>query len=348
MNAVKTSQRHRPAPVRPAAAETHHVKPYTHWAADADEGRALARSNILLPGEHHHHAIQPLDQRHGHERHTCRRNSSKSPSNSDVSSDGRQRRPPSLERQDAFRDEKTVKRQQRRCSWDDDETSSPSLRRATTTTRTGFPTRVSRTTSEEDDDAREIAELYRMGLLYDDEHERGEGFSLGQIVLEEPVYPVRVRPARRRGREKSFGSGSGPSLKVDLAFSALAEDEALARWLVSSCASSFPSFSQSMESERPVSWRVAVHDPPRLAVVYELADDAVSALSAGDFLGSGSVSEFSDCVAEEQFGQDWAMLDACNGMETGASTTAAATIAVADDVDEEVDGPWVVLGHDGS
>ncbi|KAK4118582.1 hypothetical protein N657DRAFT_685130 [Parathielavia appendiculata] len=322
---------------RPAAAETHHVKPHNHWAADADEGRALARSNILLPGEQY---AQQLDQQYGHERH---RRSSRASSDSS-SSDGRQRRPPSLERQDAFRDEKTIKR--RRCSWDD--------------TSSGLSTNVPRSVRTEDDDdarevaelyrmgllydddAREVAELYRMGLLYDDEHERGEGFSLDRIVREEPVYSLRVRPARRRGREDIFGFV--PSFTVDLAFPAFAEDESLARWLISGCSSS-----QGMLPEEPRRpRRKALHDTPRLTVIYELADDAMSVLPADDFLEFYSVSNFSGCVAGEEVGQDWAILDKYDGNETALSATAAATMAVADDEDEEVDDPWVVLGHDGS
>ncbi|KAK7750717.1 hypothetical protein SLS62_007417 [Diatrype stigma] len=41
----------------------------------------------------------------------------------------------------------------------------------------------------------ENRDLYRLGLLYDDEHLRGPGFSLDIIVHSEPVYSV--RPARR-------------------------------------------------------------------------------------------------------------------------------------------------------
>ncbi|KAI4591895.1 hypothetical protein KJ359_012080 [Pestalotiopsis sp. 9143b] len=52
------------------------------------------------------------------------------------------------------------------------------------------------------------AELYRLGLLYDDEHVRGPGFSLNAIVHSSPVYPV--RPARRA--RKSFNARCSPGL----------------------------------------------------------------------------------------------------------------------------------------
>ncbi|KAI0155756.1 hypothetical protein BJ166DRAFT_341008 [Pestalotiopsis sp. NC0098] len=53
------------------------------------------------------------------------------------------------------------------------------------------------------------AELYRLGLLYDDEHVRGSGFNLNAIVHPSPVYPV--RPARRA--RKSFNAQCSPGLE---------------------------------------------------------------------------------------------------------------------------------------
>jgi hypothetical protein len=189
----------------------------------------------------------------------------------------------------------------------------------------------------DDEDTREVAELYRMGLLYDDEHERGEGFSMNQIVREEPLYSVRVRPAARRARKQAESADFGPSLAVDLAFSAFAEDEALAGWMVSS--SSFAS--QGLRPEEPCRlWQGVVHDTPRLTVIYELADDTVSAVSSDDFLESVSVSELSDCTGEGEDDLAWAILDRCDADAATATPMAGAEA-------EEVD-PWVVLGHDGS
>jgi hypothetical protein len=194
----------------------------------------------------------------------------------------------------------------------------------------------------EEDDKAQVAELYRMGLLYDDEYERGEGFSLDRIVREEPAYSLRVRPANsrlRRGRRDRRAADYhyvSLSSAVDLAFSALGEDEALAGWLLSPSASSFSCGTAALEQPRPRT--EAAHDTPRLTVIYELADDAVSAVSADDFLDSVSVSEVSYCGGEDDDEQAWAMLKACNG------AAAPATV----EVDEDDIDPWVVLGHDGS
>jgi hypothetical protein len=303
--------------------ETHRVKPRNPWAADADEGYALAQSTIQRPGEHY--PSQQPDRVEGRARQTGR-SRSRSASVS-TSSTGSNSRPPSLERQDAFRDEKTVKVKRRRgrgrpnttasasTTWAEDEQHSP--------VRLGTG----------DLDASETAELYRMGLLYDDEHERGAGFSLDAIARdpEAPVYSLRVQPARRRRRDERDDRGDNAALSVDLAFSAFGADEALAGWLLSGSSSQ----GTVLEESRP--WTEGVHDSqnPRLTVIYELADDAISAVSGDDFLDSVSVSEISYCGEDDE--RVWAL------SECSAAPGTAASVVEEGDV-----GPWVVLGHDGS
>ncbi|KAK4451071.1 hypothetical protein QBC34DRAFT_493529 [Podospora aff. communis PSN243] len=68
-----------------------------------------------------------------------------------------EKRPPSLERQDAFRDGSTCKRK-----------------------REGLRS-LQRGDSQDE-------ELYRLGILYDDEYTRGEGFSFASIAREAPVW----------------------------------------------------------------------------------------------------------------------------------------------------------------
>lgn len=161
----------------------------------------------------------------------------------------------------------------------------------------------------------EIAELYRLGLLYDDEYERGSGFSLDRIAREEPVYAVRTRPARptRRARMARNLELAG------LAFSAFGQDEALAGWMAS------PSPSP-LRREFDMAVSLAPLDTPRLTVIYELVD----APAADDFL---------DSVSEGYGGDAWAIL------EGGINGTDAVVEAMADGDDGD---PWVVLGHDGS
>ncbi|ETS85105.1 hypothetical protein PFICI_03130 [Pestalotiopsis fici W106-1] len=53
------------------------------------------------------------------------------------------------------------------------------------------------------------AELYRLGLLYDDDHVRGSGFSLNTIVHSNPVYPIRPAKRAQRGINTQYLDGWG-------------------------------------------------------------------------------------------------------------------------------------------
>lgn len=127
----------------------------------------------------------------------------------------RTNRPPSLERQGAFRDASTTKR------------------------------RMSQSSSDADGDE---AELYSLGLLYDNEHACGTGFGLDTIVHDAPLYSIsvtqgrssrgRVRdPSPRSSDEVSESEGFSdfntlePLPELGLSFANLADDAALARFL---------------------------------------------------------------------------------------------------------------------
>ncbi|KAF4974029.1 hypothetical protein FZEAL_9022 [Fusarium zealandicum] len=111
-------------------------------------------------------------------------------------------RKPSLEREEAFRDASTAK--------------------GNVWPRQSMPMT---------DDA-EVAELYRMGLLYDDEQDRGEAFSLDSIEHEEPVYSV--RPAKRsRKNKRSHSFSFNEPLHLDLSFTDLGGDHAISQFLSS-------------------------------------------------------------------------------------------------------------------
>lgn len=112
-------------------------------------------------------------------------------------------RRPSLEREDAFRDANTTKtstRQRPRLSTED----------------------------------AQVAELYRLGLLYDDEQDRGEGFNLNTISHDAPLYSI--RPARRSRKSKAKGYGLGNPLHLDLSFTDLGDNDAIAQYLMAATA----------------------------------------------------------------------------------------------------------------
>ncbi|TLS21540.1 uncharacterized protein PpBr36_10254 [Pyricularia pennisetigena] len=101
------------------------------------------------------------------------------------------RRPPSLERQDAFRDP----------------SSSTPWRRRSADDYFGQEVDVSGADAAAALAAEEIADLYDLGLLYDDEHVRGSGFGfdvLTRNAQEQPQYNVRFRRAAGQN-SKSFG-----------------------------------------------------------------------------------------------------------------------------------------------
>ncbi|RSL49149.1 hypothetical protein CEP53_009270 [Fusarium sp. AF-6] len=139
-------------------------------------------------------------------------------------------RKPTLEREEAFRDASTAK-------------GNVHLRR----------------TQPVNDDA-EIAELYRMGLLYDEEKQSEEAFDLNSIQHEEPVYTI--RPAKRsRKNKKSHSFSFNDPLYLDLSFTDLGGDDSIAQFL-----SPTPSDDGSIPSGNGPSARTFAP----LRVIYEL------------------------------------------------------------------------------
>lgn len=126
----------------------------------------------------------------------------------------RTNRPPSLERQGAFRDASTAKR------------------------------RMSQSESSSDGD-NDNAELYSLGLLYDNEHACGAGFGLDTIVHDAPLYSISVTEGQSRGRVRGLSprqqemssemssdiNDLEPLPELGLSFANLADDAALARFL---------------------------------------------------------------------------------------------------------------------
>ncbi|KAK3369644.1 hypothetical protein B0T24DRAFT_362951 [Lasiosphaeria ovina] len=163
------------------------------------------------------------------------------------------RRPPSLERQDAFRDPHTSK------------TSNPALLVSQNHNSSGKKNKNKRTfrqhllSGSNDDfpephgsgdyvdpgDDIQVEDLYRRGILYDNEFERGSGFGFDAIVHNGAPRLFNVyeaRPPVKRGRS-AHGTKLNPqpnnnpadlSLPLDLSRGAFGEDSALAAFLISS------------------------------------------------------------------------------------------------------------------
>ncbi|KAB5515480.1 hypothetical protein GE09DRAFT_578397 [Coniochaeta sp. 2T2.1] len=110
-------------------------------------------------------------------------------------------RRPSLEREEAFCGERPAKKRCRSAEGDSDET---------------------------------VRELYRLGLLYDNPHERGERFSFDSIVHDGPLYSINVRQSKRRAKRRGVAPRGTQhyNLPLELSMTALEDDERLARFLM--------------------------------------------------------------------------------------------------------------------
>jgi hypothetical protein len=145
-------------------------------------------------------------------------------------------RRPSLEREDAFRDANTTK------------------------------IRSVRARSSSDD--AEVAELYRMGLLYD-EDEGSKTLNLNSIRRDEPAYTIRpAKRARRSGNSQAYISRP---LNLDLSFADLGDDDAIARYLDASSATT-PSEITAAHDEaiQHLAAQRSNSGSPPLRVIYEL------------------------------------------------------------------------------
>ncbi|KZZ91804.1 hypothetical protein AAL_06558 [Moelleriella libera RCEF 2490] len=169
------------------------------------------------------------------------------------------------------------------------------------------------------DEDQQVAALYQMGLLYDNEPDR-DSFSLNSIQHSEPVYFV--RPARS-ARSKPPKAGKRPHqdrpLHLELSFSDLGSDDAIAQ-----CLAIQADAEQEEEEEAAMAWQQrgqAAPQPP-LHVIYEL-DDGGPLPDQPPGLVDDVLSEY-DCVPD-----------------AGLSQT---------EVQEGVDDPsadaWIVLGED--
>lgn len=158
---------------------------------------------------------------------------------------------PSLEREDAFCDARTSK---------------PRNARAPRLVRPG------------DDDA-QVAQLYSMGLLYDEADAKmppTENLHLDDLHHNEPIYPIRkIRHPRRRGGAAKSGAAKardgdydGP-LPLNLSFADLGNDDDLARYIRGGWPSS-PGADADKASGAHRRTASGQSEPP-LRVIYELA-----------------------------------------------------------------------------
>ncbi|KAL1900115.1 hypothetical protein Sste5346_002423 [Sporothrix stenoceras] len=188
----------------------------------------------------------------------------------------RTNRPPSLERQGAFRDASTTKRRLSESSTDGD-----------------------------------TAELYRLGLLYDNEHACGAGFGLDTIVHDVPTYSISVAEGgRSRGRARGrsprttvdefaegfsdFNADLNPTLpSLDLSFSNLADDAALARFLQDEEMAAYLASVPEDSSDVITDWSLSPPSSSPVRVIYELEPEMEMGMDDSTEEGATTPSSFS-------------------------------------------------------
>jgi hypothetical protein len=116
-----------------------------------------------------------------------------------------------------------------------------------------------------------VRELYRLGILYDDPHSRGERFTFDAIVHDQPGYSVAFggnKRSKRRLRQRD-GESWGCGLPLELSFAALGDDERLAR-LMAPDESEMVSL-DGWTADQAVEWHPGGrHDGVSMRVIYEV------------------------------------------------------------------------------
>lgn len=193
-----------------------------------------------------------------------------------------------------------------------------------------------------DEDA-QIAELYRMGLLYDDE-EGGKtsaaataaGLTLNTIYHDEPSYSI--RPAKRSRKLQRKSQLGGAALDLDLSFADLGDDDDLARYLVSPAETKASSRSDADAAEEDGDARRHTRKVSApLRVVYELDHNAqpsfdVDTSQPPDLIVDDSLSDY-DCFTDSDVDEDMPSQEV-DGHDDGGAAAATAS------------GAWVLLGDD--
>ncbi|KAI1769906.1 hypothetical protein F4818DRAFT_434655 [Hypoxylon cercidicola] len=195
-----------------------------------------------------------------------------------------------------------------------------------------------------DDDS----ELYKLGLLYDDEHTRGSYFNLNTIVHSDPIYMI--RPTKRAKKQRQASS----YLYLDFSFSSLGSDSDVQQFMVPDVheiPSPLHDKPATKKGDEDGATRKRSYRDVALSVIHELPENSKFSLESVVSDAADLPDLVSDEEEEEDCLGDWAILE-----EAEVSSTADADVgadAGAEDAAEVVlvsaagEETWVVLG-DGS
>ncbi|KAI0486787.1 hypothetical protein F4859DRAFT_510572 [Xylaria cf. heliscus] len=215
------------------------------------------------------------------------------------------------------------------------------------------------------------AELYRLGILYDDdqdgsEHVRGPGFCLDAIMRKEPVYSIRRAKRAKKTHDRRLSLREEDlHLSVELLSTYLGDDAAIARFFApvgdwEPARLHYDGFSGTNLQQNSSTPRNILAEP--LSIIYELEESSIHSLTP-----TAPEYDFSDLVSNKEKGyeeakgdisyrDDWALVSKPDNDagQSGEDTASLATsVEVITDVREEetadpVGGAWIILAGDDS
>ncbi|KAJ3472251.1 hypothetical protein NLG97_g11150 [Lecanicillium saksenae] len=184
--------------------------------------------------------------------------------------------------------------------------------------------RIRRPTASDD---AQVAELYHKGLLYNSAEDVKSTFDLNSIRHSEPTYII--RPAKRARKSAKHHSHNGHTyslerpLHLDLSFSDIGDDEAIARYFFASQQASPEEMIQHASSSQDSGDSA----PPPLRVIYELAGSQGSV--------DVDASQPPDLILDHE---EYELLSDSDMQDTPYSTQQAAT--------DPSSAAWVMVGDD--
>ncbi|KAI1344154.1 hypothetical protein F5Y15DRAFT_365675 [Xylariaceae sp. FL0016] len=196
-------------------------------------------------------------------------------------------------------------------------------------------------TDHVDDDA----DLYRLGILYDDEYSRGSGFGIDLLDSVEPVYSIRPAKRARKSREAQFEADEDSCLFLDLSFASLRADLDIAQYLTPDIDEITTVNVEQVAKDRAHGGEGrSVPMAPPLSVIHEDAESSIHSLSRAQETSDvpDLISDCKEGEEESNFCDEWALLE----METSSTIGADIEDGPGAHVDAEPSsiGAWVILG----
>ncbi|KAI1762574.1 hypothetical protein GGR53DRAFT_415367 [Hypoxylon sp. FL1150] len=189
------------------------------------------------------------------------------------------------------------------------------------------------------------SDLYKLGLLYDDEHTRGSYFNLNTIVHSDPVYLVRpTKRAKKRRQDTSY-------LYLDLSSSSLGSDIDVQQFLVPDIHEIPAPLEDKPGATRKADEGGAVRQrsyrDATLSTIPELPENSKSIVDPSAPDATDLPDLVSDRDEDEYCSGDWAILEVDGSGTADIDVVSADAEDAADAVSAAGEETWVVLG-DGS